>query len=271
MNISASLVLFQNDSAQFGRSIRCFLDACEGTLYVVDNSPICLQHELFSHPRVRYFYAGNNLGFGRAHNIAIAMVDGKSDAHLVLNPDILFESNVLSELTHFLKMMPNVGAVMPRIEYPNGSLQRLCKLLPTPLDLIFRRFIPFTYIKMRINQRYEMHGLSQVNSSVVPTLSGCFLLMRTELLNRLSGFDERFFMYMEDVDLVRRIGDVSDTAYLPSVKVVHAYAKGSYRSWKLLGYHLRSAIFYFSKWGWIFDRVRRVRNRIALEKIGHLK
>lgn len=263
MNLSASLVLFHNDPTQYGLAMRCFLEGCDGLLYVVDNSIGPLQHELFAHPRVRYVHAGENLGFGKAHNLAIAMAAGTSDAHLLLNPDISFEPHVLPELAQFLRANQGVGAVMPRINYPDGSLQRLCKLLPTPVDLIFRRFIPSERVKAKINQRYEMHGLAQDRPSCVPTLSGCFLLIRSALLNQLGGFDERFFMYMEDVDLVRRIGDVAETVYLPSVHVVHAYAKGSYRNKKLLGYHLRSALLYFSKWGWLADRTRRDRNREA--------
>jgi len=268
MILSSSLVLFHNDPTQYGQAIRCFLEGCEGILYVVDNSLAPLQHELFEHPRVRYVYAGKNLGFGKAHNRAFAMAGGTSDAHLLLNPDILFEPHVLPELGRFLSANPKAGAVMPRITYPDGSLQRLCKLLPTPVDLIFRRFIPSGRIKAKINQRYEMHALAQDRPSRVPTLSGCFLLIRSDLLHRLGGFDERFFMYMEDVDLVRRIGDVSDAVYLPSVQVTHAYAKGSYRSLKLLVYHLRSAIFYFNKWGWIFDKDRRERNKKVLADLG---
>jgi len=260
MNLSASLVLFHNDPTQFGLAMSCFLEGCEGILYVVDNSTVRLQHELFAHPRVRYVHAEENLGFGKAHNRAIAMVAGTSDLHLLLNPDISFEPNVLPELVRFLKTNPAVGAVMPRITYPDGNLQRLCKLLPTPADLILRRFISFAYIKEKINMRYEMHRLPQNRPSRVPTLSGCFLLIRSELLYRLGGFDERFFMYLEDVDLVRRIGDVAETVYQPSVQVVHAYAKGSYRNRRLLGYHLVSAIKYFNKWGWIVDPTRRTRN-----------
>jgi GT2 family glycosyltransferase len=264
MNISASLVLFHNDPTEYGQAIRCFLDGCDGLLYVVDNSTTPLKHELFAHPRVRYVHAEENLGFGRAHNRAIAMVAGTSEAHLLLNPDISFEPHVLPELGQFLRANQGVGAVMPRINYPDGSLQRLCKLLPTPVDLILRRFIPSERIKSKINKRYEMHELAQDMPSCVPSLSGCFLLIRSDLLSRLRGFDERFFMYMEDVDLVRRIGDVSDTVYLPVVQVVHAYAKGSYRNSKLLGYHLRSAILYFNKWGWFFDSIRKIRNRTKL-------
>lgn len=267
MNISASLVLFHNAPTQYGQAMRCFLDGCDGILYVVDNSIAPLQHELFAHPRVRYVHAGTNLGFGKAHNRAIAMAVGTSDLHLILNPDISFDPHVLPELVQFLGANLGVGVVMPQITYPDGGLQRLCKLLPTPGDLILRRFIPFVRFKEKINRRYEMHELAQDRATCVPTLSGCFLLIRSDLLHRLGGFDERFFMYLEDVDLVRRIGDVADTIYQPSVQVVHAYAKGSYRNKKLLGYHLRSAIQYFNKWGWFFDQTRKIRNRDALSNL----
>lgn len=267
MKLSASLVLFSNNPDEYGMAMQSFLDSCDGTLYVVDNSSSPLSHALFAHPRVRYIYAGVNLGFGKAHNLAISMASGTSEAHLLLNPDIVFKPHVMPELTRFLESNPNVGALMPRINYPDGSLQHLCKLLPTPMDLIFRRFFPSKHVRSMINQRYEMHALPQDRPSFIPNLSGCFLLIRTQVLQKLGGFDERYFMYMEDVDLVRRIGDVAETVYLPSVQVVHAYAKGSYQNRKLFGFHIRSALLYFFKWGWLYDQTRHERNRAALQRL----
>lgn len=267
MKLSASLVLFHNDPAYYGLAIKSYLDGCDGVLYVIDNSSTALQHQLFEHPRVRYVFVGRNLGFGAAHNRALALLDGQSYAHLLLNPDVHFGPEILPALMRCLANDASIGAVMPRIEYPNGELQRLCKLLPTPVDLILRRFIPVMAVRERINRRYELHTLSQSFQAEVPCLSGCFLLARTALLQRLGGFDERYFMYLEDVDLVRRIGDVAKTVYEPAVAVIHAYAKGSYRNKKLLGYHLKSAIQYFNKWGWVFDSVRRDRNLRAQEAI----
>lgn len=267
MKLSASLVLYHNAPEQYGLAMQSFLDGCDGQLHVVDNSAEPLQHPLFAHPRITYTFAGRNLGFGAAHNVALEQVGSSSQAHLLLNPDITFGPEVLPHLSACLEVHPDIGVLMPRIAYPDGELQRLCKLLPTPVDLILRRFIPVASIRDRINRRYELHALPQDRQIDVPSLSGCFMLVRTPLLQELGGFDERYFMYMEDVDLIRRIGDRARTVYEPAVSVVHAYAKGSYRNRKLLGYHLKSAVRYFNKWGWLLDGVRGSRNRGMLRRL----
>jgi GT2 family glycosyltransferase len=267
VKLSGSLVLFHNDPALYGRAIQSFLSGCDGVLYVVDNSSEPLEHELFSHPRVRYMYPGRNLGFGAAHNLAISEKHLLSNYHLILNPDISFGPEVLPYLIDVMQELAGIGALMPRINYPDGSLQRLCKLLPTPVDLILRRFIPIKSVQSRINRRYELHALPQDRLAEVPSISGCFLLVRSELLLSLGGFDERYFMYLEDVDLVRRIGDVAKVVYEPRVSVTHSYAKGSYRNKKLLAYHMMSAVFYFAKWGWFWDPVRADRNKKTLNEI----
>lgn len=263
--MSASLVLFHNPPELFGSAITDYLAADpQGTLVVVDNSSQPLQSEWFAHPRVHYLYSGANLGFGAGHNRAIREVGTTSDIHLLINPDVRFGPEVLPYLIGSFESDPAIGAAMPRITYADGTLQQLCKLLPTPRDLFFRRFLPLPAMQAQLNRRYELHGLPQNRIVDVPTLSGCFLAVRTELLRELKGFDERFFMYMEDVDLVRRIGDFARTVYAPGATVVHGYAKGSYASRRLLNYHVTSARRYFDKWGWWFDPVRRARNRQAL-------
>lgn len=267
MNISASLVLFHTDPGVYNPAITSFLEGCTGTLYIVDNSAVPLENDFFHHPRVRYVFAGRNLGFGAAHNLAVKHVSPPSDLHLLLNPDITFDRSVIGAIAAKMDEERDIGVLMPRVVYPNGDLQRVHKLLPSPADLIFRRFIPIRWIRDHINQRYELHTLRQDRPSDVPSLSGCFLVVRTHLLVQMGGFDERYFMYMEDVDLVRRIGNVARTVYDPSSVVVHAYAKGSYKDNKLLSYHLKSALLYFNKWGWFFDRVRFQRNRRTLSEL----
>lgn len=266
--ITASLVLYQSAPDQFEGAIQSFLDAApDGLLLISDNSPDPIHHQLFEHPRIRYKFNQANLGFGKGHNQTIQALPPESELHLLLNPDVRFSRDVLPALAQLMRHDLSIGAAMPRIAYPDGSLQRLCKLLPTPLDLLIRRFIPFPWVRHKINERYELHGLPQDAIVEVPTLSGCFMLVRTELFKMLGGFDERYFLYMEDVDLVRRIGDHARTVYVPGVTVMHKYGKGSYCDCKLLSYHLYSALKYFNKWGWWFDGVRAMRNKKMLESI----
>jgi len=259
--ISASLVLYENSPEVYSHAITSFLNGVnDGVLVISDNSKIPLVHPLFNHSRVIYIFNDANLGFGAAHNVAIAAIPKYSHFHLILNPDIRFDLDVIRHLVAVMESNAGIGALMPRINFPDGSLQRLCKLLPTPINLIFRRFIPIKSIQNKINTTYELYDLPQDKLIDVPMISGCFLLVRTDLLKNLRGFDERYFMYLEDVDLIRRIGDVAKVTYDPRVSVTHDYAKGSYRNLKLLGYHLTSAIRYFNRWGWLFDLDRKKRN-----------
>ena len=82
------------------------------------------------------------------------------------------------------------------------------------------------------------------------------MLLRRESFERVGGFDERFFMYFEDLDLTRRIHELYRTVYYPDVTIVHRHEKGSYKSLRLLYCGLESAVRYFNKWGWVSDRDR---------------
>jgi GT2 family glycosyltransferase len=140
-------------------------------------------------------------------------------------------------------------------------------LLPNPVDLTISRFFPGLY---RLSGRlawYEMRQSGYDKIMDVPALSGCFMLMRSATLRDAGIFDERFFMYLEDVDLSRRIGRLSRTVYFPYVSVVHDYGKGSYKNMRLLYCHARSAISYFNKWGWFYDVEKEAINRMAIQKM----
>ncbi len=209
---------------------------------------------------------GRNLGFGAAHNLALRELAPLGRYHLFINPDIQMENGVLSELVGFMDQHPDVGLVMPSILYPDGSQQRLCKRLPTPFDLFLRRFLGRfgkSVFRARMNA-YEMRDMDLTVIREVPSLSGCFMLVRTSALQEIGAFDERYFLYLEDFDLCRRIGEKYRTVYFPDVAVHHGYAKGSYRNIRLLRLHLTSAIRYFNKWGWFSDPGRaRLNQRTA--------
>ena len=100
----------------------------------------------------------------------------------------------------------------------------------------------------------------------VPYLSGCFMFLRTEALKKAGLFDERFFMYPEDIDLTRRIHMRYKTKYYPKVSIVHAHEKGSYKNISLFYIHLKNMIKYFNKWGWFFDKERKKINARILSQ-----
>ncbi len=264
IKISCSLVLYENSNLIFEPSILSFLNSCDGKIYVVDNSPIPLTSDLFFLPRVIYYHSHVNLGFGSAHNYAFNKMQDNSEFHLILNPDIYFDVDVLSKIIKFMSVNHSVGAVMPRVCYPDGDEQFLAKLLPTPVNLIERRFFRFEVIKSFFNRKYELQFYDRNSTYISPSLSACFLLCRSSIFSSIGGFDPRYFMYMEDVDLVRRIGNVSKTIFFPVVTVTHHYGKGSYLKLNLLKYHIVSALKYFNKWGWLFDRDRKVRNSFEI-------
>lgn len=267
--ITASVVLYNTDRAELLALLRCVEQSCVAVVYVVDNSAAdVLRSVVAGVSRVEYIHGHGNVGYGAAHNIAIRKsIASGATYHVVLNPDISFDQKTIEQLVCYADQNPQVGQIMPKIVYPNGEIQYLCKLLPTPMDLIGRRFLPFkSYVDKR-NYRFEMRATGYDKELDVPFLSGCFAFLRVEALVRVGGFDDRFFMYCEDIDLCRRIGMAGyRTVYMPQATAVHAHKKESFKSKVMLRAHIRSAIFYFTKWGWIFDRYRDRINKKAINQ-----
>jgi len=271
MKLSASIVLYKTKIEDLKRVIDSyFAYQGEKQLFLVDNSPSDeLKNIVAMYPNneIHYIFNNANKGYGKAHNIAIRKsIEQGQLYHIILNPDIIIEKGALEKLTDYMEQHPEVGNIMPKIIYPNGELQYLCKLLPTPIDLIFRRFIPIKKWKDAINRKYELHSFGYDKIMNIPNLSGCFMFLRTEALKKVGLFDENIFMYLEDIDLNRRIHSKYKTIYYPEARVIHEHQKESYKSKKLLKAHIKSAIYYFNKYGWFFDKERVNINRNILEK-----
>lgn len=273
-NLTASIVLYHNKKEQIKKAIQSFLNTnLRVKLYLIDNSQDNNLKEFENiDNRIEYIFNDENLGYGKAHNIAITKsISENIPYHIVLNPDIFFEKGILEELFEYMEINQNIGNIMPQILFPNNETQYLAKLLPTPIDLIFRRFIPLKNWKEKRNQRYELKFTEYKDIMNIPYLSGCFMFLRNSAILEVGMFDENFFMYLEDTDLNRRIHRKYKTIFYPEVSIFHEYGKESYKNRKLLVYHIKSAIYYFNKWGWFFDKERNNINRITLEKLGHKK
>lgn len=271
MHISGSIVLYKNDREILKKAINSFLNTkLKVKLYLIDNSPddsLSFLEKIDS--RIEYIFNNSNLGYGKAHNIAIKKSLYKNiPYHLILNPDIYFKIGVLEQLFDYMNKNSDVGNIMPKVLYPNGKFQSLCKLLPTPLDW-FGRFIS-NYIKLDYfkekNNLFEMKFANFENILEVPYLSGCFMFLRSETLNKSGLFDEKIFLHTEDTDLSRRIFKVSKNVYYPFVSIYHEHNREAYRNFKVMKLQIKSMVYYFNKWGWFFDKDRREINNQIIEK-----
>lgn len=211
--------------------------------------------------KLRYMAMPENLGYGKAHNIAIReSAYHQTEIHLVMNSDIRVSAEDIDAMHDFMMAHPPVGQLMPRVVHPDGSPQYLAKRLPSPLDVFGRRFLPKWMMEKR-NKRYELRDLDLSRPVNAPYLSGCFMMLRTQAAVEAGLFDERFFMYPEDIDLTRRIHRNYLTLYHPQWTITHAHARSSYKNKHMLRIHIQNMCRYFNKWGWFSDPERQTFNR----------
>jgi len=254
MEITASLVTYQNDPAMLRALINSLINSKQVNLklWVIDNSPTPSLEDFFSpYNFVHYHYnQGNNIGFGAAHNLALKQIK-TADYHIILNPDVFFEATVIYELINYMEANPDIGLISPKIFFPSGDLQYLCKRYPSLFVLFARRFIPKPFqqlIKKRLDW-YEMRETGYDRVMDVLYLSGCFMLFRKKYLDEIGYFDENIFMYLEDADITLRMSQKYRAVFYPYVHIYHHWAKGSYQSFRLMLITIQSAFYFFQKHG----------------------
>lgn len=251
-DITSSIVLFKNDRAVLRQAIDSFLNtSLRVRLYLVDNSPTDCLKDLIQDSRVEYIYNNKNLGFGVAHNTIIVKVLKISKYHLILNPDVYYANGMLEKMFNFLECNNKFGHLMPKVLYPDGTMQYLCKHNPTFFDLFARRFLP-KFVSKYFKKRMEMyefrdHSYNEIIENV-PFLSGCFMLVRTSVFEEVGGFDEKIFMYVEDADLSRRILTKFNNIYFPDAVIFHHFGKGSHKKLSLTLHSIYGAFVYFRNW-----------------------
>ena len=127
--------------------------------------------------------------------------------------------------------------------------------LPSVLTLFLRRFLP-KKLKPLFQKRldyYEMKDMGYDKTYDVPCLSGAFMLFRRSVLEKIGGFDPRYFLYFEDFDLSRKVNSAGyRTVFYPYVSVTHKWERAQHKNIKMAFIFVLSGIRFFNKWGWKF-------------------
>lgn len=199
-----------------------------------------------------------NHGFGRSCNRGAQEVS--ADYYFFLNPDTrIDDASMLEELHAFMKAHPKVGIAAPRIRYMDGRIQETCRRFPSWHTPIVQRtsVAPRAFAEAH-KKAFLMEDYDHDTRRLVDWVQGSAFLIDGKLFHEIGGFDDRFFMYYEDVDLCRQCWDRGRPVYyLPHVELYHEYGKGSAGKGgfvgdvlknRLLRAHLASWIKYTLKW-----------------------
>lgn len=252
LDISISIVTYNNAEiiVDTVKSLIKYLpEELSYIIYIVDNNSTdntIKSIKKIKNDKINIIKENSNLGFGKAHNIAIKKCASKY--HIVVNPDIIIENNVIQELFMYMEINRDIGLISPLIKYSDGNIQYLCKLNPSIFDMGIR-FISCKLFKKR-QDKYTMTNTNYNCEFNIPYATGCFMFFRTTILKKIKGFDENFFMYLEDADITRRINKISKTIFYPYNYVVHLWERGSHKKLRLICINIKSLVYYFNKWGW---------------------
>ena len=251
MDITASIVLHNESLEELTKTVNCFLSvSLKKRLFLVDNTLDKKFEKAFKHEDIVYIAVGKNLGFGSGHNIILKSIIGFSKFHLVLNPDVIFQSSTLLNLISELEMTKDAAMIAPKVRFPSGAHQFSCRRYPSVIELFARRF-PLLKPLFKTTIFKGVYGdKSLTEPFFAEYITGCFHLYKTEDFIKLGGFDERYFLYMEDVDICKKIDLLGKKKiYFPQEEIIHVLKQGSSKSLKLFLRHTSSAIKYFLKWG----------------------
>lgn len=240
--------------------------------YLVNNYPRDgteeMVQELF--PWAQVISTPRNIGFGQGNNLALRRARGTYV--MLINPDLTIFPGEIEKLLSFADEHSDIGIIGPQLLNPTRTIQRTFYRFPSPLIPLYRR-TPLGRLARgrRVIEAYFMYEADTQAVFDVDGLFGAALLIRRSALEEIGLFDERFFMYFEDVDLCRRAWECGwRVCYAPVAHFVHYHQRESdvRRWWQALinpisRAHIASAIKYFWKYrGKEFPRPCSIKRQI---------
>ncbi len=236
------VVVTYNSAEHIGACIDSFRADGFGRIIVVDNASADATAAIAraAGEGVEILETGANLGFAAAVNRGMALAS--SDYVAVANPDVVVCPGARKALSDLLDAHPDVGAVGPRIETVDGDVYPSVRRFPDLLTAVGHAALGFVRPDNRFSRRYRMTDWSHDQPAVVDWISGTFMLLRRDRFVAIGGFDEQYFMYVEDVDLCWRLRQAGDrVAFEPAARVIHTIGGSSeHTPYRMIVEHHRS-------------------------------
>ena len=229
----------------------------EHEVIVVDNHSNDGSAEMVAEqfPAVKLIRSDKNVGFSAGNNLGIAIAQGKYI--LILNADVALLASAVEQLYDYLEAHPKVGMAVPRLINPDGTTQISAFRFPTFSVAALRR-TPLGKLpgSQRTLDRFLMTDWNRQSTRAVGWALGACLLMRADVLKQLGGFDDQYFLYVEDTDLCRRFWQAGyEVHFVHTAEMVHFHKResaGSGGLGVLFAYptrvHIQSWLKYFRKY-----------------------
>ncbi|MBP5274351.1 MAG: glycosyltransferase family 2 protein [Abditibacteriota bacterium] len=198
-----------------------------------------------------------NLGFGRAHNRVFKNID--ADFYLLLNPDCYFEDpRAIKKLLEYAWANPDAWIIGPKLLNPDNTLQYSARSFPDPRATLFRNtFLGRLFPGNKYVKEYLKTDIDHNEINPADWLSGAAMLIRRELIEQTGGFDPRYFMYVEDMDLCRECSLLDrGVMYFPDSVVYHRIGASSDKAPREMIYaHHRSMLLYYQKFAGPWEKL----------------
>ncbi len=218
------------------------------TVFVIDNHSYDNTIEIIEekYPWVRVIKNDKNLGFGKAHNLVIRNV--KSKYHLIVNPDIVVFKDTIEKAIQYMEQKQEIAIMTPSVFNTDGTQQYLPKKNPRLKYLIGGMFENRSKYCRKLRDAYTLRNENIDKQIEIEFCTGAFMICRTNLLQKVNGFDERYFLHFEDADLTRELKKVGKAIYNPDIKVVHKWQRENKKMNKSFWIALQSMFIYMRKW-----------------------
>lgn len=230
------------------QSVKKSSEGVETEIFVVDNNSSDGSMGFLKprFPEVRFIENSENLGFGKANNQAIRQASGKYT--LILNPDTLLQEDTLRVLVSYMEENPETGACGCKILNPDGTFApESRRTVPTVSSALYKALgLTALFPTSKIFGKYYQGWKDEDEMGEVPVLSGSFMFFRTKALLEVEGFDERFFMYGEDIDLCYRVTNSGwKIDYVPTTSIIHYKGESTKKDFRAYNRVFNNALYLF--------------------------